>query len=79
MLDLYAIKPLIKKKSGIRNDINILFRKVGVVMPKEVISTWEKTTKIIVKPRKASIYSIRFVDEVADISHWIFNCVSIVF
>ena len=46
-----------KKKSGIRNVINILLS--GVISG---IYRWLNTTNIIVKPRSASIYSIRLVD-----------------
>ncbi|MEE1272101.1 MAG: hypothetical protein UHM19_04840 [Bacteroidales bacterium] len=49
-----------KKNNGIKKDTNIEFTKEFVIS-KEKIFIWLNTTNIIVNPRKASMYSTRFV------------------
>ena len=53
------MKPLMKKNRGMRNDTSTSLMNEDSIS-KENDSTWVNTTRIMVKPRRASMYSILF-------------------
>ena len=55
---LYPMKPLMKKNRGIRNDMNTSLMYDDSI-PNVKSITRERTTKIMVKLRRASIHSTR--------------------
>ncbi len=58
------MNPLMKKNSGIRNVMNNE-EQTEDSMPMPKLMIWWKTTSIMVNPRKASMYSMRPVADMA--------------